>query len=207
MNKKHEFEIGTWELSAFFGCEHRSMRKLADRYSEHFKSLGTLIEKRQKKTNGRPVDEFRLNEAQTLFMCSLMPNDPRCIEFKKKIIMNIYNHELINITDELKKPAIERFGYVYIIEDNSRGLVKIGASINPKVRAKTICSTHNINNSKIFISPHIKDHTTAEIKIHAHFINYRKYGEWFSVGFNDAIEWLKSYIGTMEINNGENSCN
>jgi len=206
MDKKPEFEIGTWELSAFFGCEHRCMRRLADRYSEYFKSFGELIERRQKKTNGRPVDEFRLNEAQALFMCSLMPNDPRCIEFKKKIIMNIYNHELINITNELKKPAVERFGYVYIIEDNSRGLVKIGASINPKIRTKTICSTHNINNSRLFISQQIKDYTTVEVRTHAHFINHRKYGEWFNVKFNDAIEWLNSYIEKMEVSNGKNSC-
>lgn len=192
MENTSTFEIGTWELSAYFGSEHRGMRKLIKKYEEHFLNFGELKECRQKKTNGRPVDEFRLNEAQTLLMCSFMPNFPKCIEVKKKIIANLYNPELISVTDELKRPAIERVGYVYAIENKSTGLVKIGASVKPKIRVKAICATHGIEDVKVFVSNQVKNHTTIEAKAHVRFADCREFGEWFNISFVDATAWLLS---------------
>jgi hypothetical protein len=79
--------------------------------------------------------------------------------------------------------------YIYLIRDNNTGLVKIGRSIDPSLREKTIQS-ENPNLDLFWISPITQPKT--EKKLHIILKDKRIRGEWFDLTDGD-IEIIKTY--------------
>lgn len=79
--------------------------------------------------------------------------------------------------------------YVYLMKCNNTGLHKIGRSINPSSRERTILSQSS-SITIVFISP-ITSITTEKI-LHKRFSRKRIRGEWFDLNTED-ISIIKNY--------------
>ena len=64
--------------------KHRAVLELVDRYEERFKRLGPFTFETEK-SGGRPTRLSWLNEEQTIFVCSLMRNSERVVDFKERL--------------------------------------------------------------------------------------------------------------------------
>lgn len=83
-------------------------------------------------------------------------------------------------------------GYVYALHDDEQGLVKIGCSINPKLRIKTLARDNNIKGEyNFFISNKVSDYLLQEKRCHALFEGSRVGGEWFSSSFREIVDGIK----------------
>lgn len=80
-------------------------------------------------------------------------------------------------------------GYVYLVE-NGDGHVKIGSSVNPEQRIKTLSLHGGFLPEKQFIyGPHI-NYKGIEESLHKKFKKYHRVGEWFEID----IEWPKKIL-------------
>lgn len=80
-------------------------------------------------------------------------------------------------------------GFVYVIE-NEIGLIKIGTSINPGKRIKTIEGQTGLSITNKFLSPKCSNYYFIERVLHKRFDEARKHGEWFKANFNEACKYL-----------------
>jgi len=85
-----------------------------------------------------------------------------------------------------------RFGFVYAIE--TKNGVKVGRTINPYRRIKTIISQSNVPVTRIYLTDKISNSNKVEISTHKVLSNYRELGEWF----NCSIECAVDAINTIE---------
>jgi hypothetical protein len=104
--------------------------------------------------------------------------------------LQIYKSEM-EVIYENKPPGKRSMiaSYIYMIRDNNTGLIKIGRSINPILREKTIQS-ENPNLDLFWVSPTTQP--SIEKRIHSIFKNKRIRGEWFDLTDGD-IELIKNY--------------
>ena len=93
------------------------------------------------------------------------------------------------IAEFLPLLSSKRLTHIYIFKDDVRGFYKIGRSIKPKFREKTL-QAEIPSISTIFISP-LTDKKT-EKDLHKKFAHKRLRGEWFSLTQDD-IEIIKNY--------------
>jgi hypothetical protein len=84
-------------------------------------------------------------------------------------------------------------GYVYVLYNPKSKLVKIGKTKSPKSRFSTL-SNQNGSTFKYFITEQIYIESLVEKVMHNKFSNKRKKGEWFDIGFDDAVLELKSLL-------------
>ena len=90
-----------------------------------------------------------------------------------------------------KKRRLEQDSKVYFIRQGIDGPIKIGKSLNPKSRLKTLQTANPIPLSIILIIP---EYFYKEELIQEKFRKYRISGEWFHPAKEllDFIEYLKS---------------
>ncbi len=104
-----------------------------------------------------------------------------------------YNNELksyYGIDSCLKKGLIKsEQTHVYVMYDDNNGLYKIGRSINPSLREKTLGGSLP-SLEMIFVSP--ITHRKNEKVLHCHFKEKRVRGEWFSLNESD-FEHIKNF--------------
>ena len=79
--------------------------------------------------------------------------------------------------------------YIYIILDQKTGYHKIGRSIDPQFREKTL-QAEKPSHVMIWISP--LTHPSTEKIIHKYFASKRIRGEWFNLNVID-IEYIQNY--------------
>jgi hypothetical protein len=79
--------------------------------------------------------------------------------------------------------------YIYILKCHNTGLYKIGRSINPGFREKTLMGQIP-SITTVFISP--VTHPSAEKELHKIFKEKRVRGEWFSLNESD-LKFIKKY--------------
>lgn len=94
----------------------------------------------------------------------------------------------ISSTDYMK------IGYVYLLEDLERGLVKIGKTRKPKQRLSTLRTSSGVKGGREFITDRINGYGSLEKRMHMHFKDQRTQGEWFNVSFNDALDILSASV-------------
>lgn len=92
--------------------------------------------------------------------------------------------------DREKKDLNENYGYLYLLE-NRDGKEKIGRSLNPQNRIRSIETQGNLSVKNFFISHITKKHTETESKMHRKFKENREKGEWFNIPFATAKEYLQ----------------
>jgi phage regulator Rha-like protein len=97
---ENEPRAGTFILSKGFEVEHRALRKLVIKYKSEFEELGVIASAMQKPTEkgGRPINEFMLNENQSMYLGTLLTNNVIVRRFKLKLVKEF---------DRLKKDFIE----------------------------------------------------------------------------------------------------
>jgi phage regulator Rha-like protein len=83
--KGEELLVGTWKLSKGFGVEHRSLKRLVDKYKSEFETFGfitTPLQQIDKKNRGRQIEEYLLNEPQATYLTTLLTNNETVRAFK-----------------------------------------------------------------------------------------------------------------------------
>lgn len=89
----NEPRAGTFLIAKGFKREHKSVTNLIIKYKERFirlennksSSKGLIISKVPTKIAGRPIEEYLLNEAQTIFLGTIFRNSEIVLDFKEKI--------------------------------------------------------------------------------------------------------------------------
>ena len=84
-------------------------------------------------------------------------------------------------------------GHVYVIEDEN-GFVKIGVATNVAKRLKSINTSSAYKIVNTYKSPSCVTPYKIEKAAHLHFSNNNKKGEWFSISFLDAVNFVKKHF-------------
>ena len=82
-----------------------------------------------------------------------------------------------------------KLSHIYVMYDENNGYYKIGRSINPKFREKTL-QAEAPKVTALFVSP--LTYAANEQVLHREFAQKRIRGEWFSLCSSD-IDYIKSY--------------
>lgn len=98
------------------------------------------------------------------------------------------NHEAIKFQDQEK--------YVYLMVDDTNGLIKIGSSKNPKFREGTLQSKE----PKIFLIAYWKAPKQIENELHRMYQSKRRRGEWFRLTISELDE-IKQFMESLCISN------
>ena len=92
-----------------------------------------------------------------------------------------------------KKPKSEKPNFVYLALNNRNGYYKIGRSINPKIREKTLQSEEpEVEFIEKWIAPE-----KIEIELHRKFKTKKTRGEWFNLSEVD-LEILMTFMKVYE---------
>lgn len=93
--KMHDAEprAGTFLIAQGFDREHSKVVRLIEKYKDRFLRLENnkrlsrelIVHKVPAKTAGRPVEEYLLNEKQTIFLGSLFRNTEIVLDFKERL--------------------------------------------------------------------------------------------------------------------------
>lgn len=116
--------------------------------------------------------------------------------------------KVINLTDPItihgamKTVEMSKVGYVYLLEDVKRGMVKIGRSQNPTQRLDAIRTSAGILGGREYVTHRVQDSSSLEISMHNVFSEFRLNGEWFEVAFEKAVTALK-YLTPNELGDDE----
>ena len=186
---ENESRIKTSLISQGFGRRHEQIVRLIKKYDAEFKELGSIIIS-PINGQGRPLQDFLLNQGQVMFLSSLLKNTKVSLAFKKTLSQAFNSN--VDLLRKIKK-ALENFDfddtecrYVYAAQDQD-GNLKIGISNNPERRLKEL----NIGNACKLKLVYIKEASLPgyqdETLLHQAAIQRRIKGEWFK---KEAIEVL-----------------
>jgi hypothetical protein len=105
----------------------------------------------------------------------------------------VYKDNEAAIEKEFKKLGGERQKkpdtFIYIMKDEINGFCKIGRSVNPELRERTLQS----EKPSIKLIYKCKSFVSEENILHKKYNKYRFRGEWFRLT-NEQIEEIKSYL-------------
>jgi len=100
----NEPRAGTWILSKGYEVEHRAARRLVIKYRTEFEEFGIIATGLQKSNQGagRPVEEFMLNEGQSMYLGTLLTNTEKVRSFKRVVVKEFLRmkSELIRIASQ-----------------------------------------------------------------------------------------------------------
>jgi len=89
---KDEPRVGTFMIAEGFDRKHKAVTNLINIYKDRFIRLdnkdvskGLIARKVPAKKAGRPVEEYLLNEKQTIFLGTLFRNTEKVLDFKEKL--------------------------------------------------------------------------------------------------------------------------
>jgi len=109
---KDEPMAGTFIISEGFERKHKAVINLINRYKGRFLRLdnksspeGLIIRKVPAKKAGRPVEEYLLNEKQTIFLGTLFRNSEKVLDFKEKLAYAFVEQR--KLLDTLQKYRLE----------------------------------------------------------------------------------------------------
>lgn len=115
---------------------------------------------------------------------------------KKHIQIGIKDNDGCNfnyLNNEIIDKKTNSSGYVYIMKDeNYPELVKIGMSISPSIREKTL--SHTIPTISLYKVVKTKNMRELESAIHKQYENKRTRGEWFKLSENELNNLVKQYF-------------
>jgi len=87
--KKNDLMVRTGSLSKGFGVEHRALKKLIVKYKSEFETWGVIASPMQKldgKKEGRPIEEYEINEPQAAYLSTLLTNNETVRKFKHFLV-------------------------------------------------------------------------------------------------------------------------
>lgn len=104
--------------------------------------------------------------------------------------LRVYQSEMKSVYDFTQPTKRStQFTYIYLLKDYKSNYCKIGRSIQPKFREKTL-KAENPDCRILFISP--LTNLKIEKKLHSLFKEKRIRGEWFNLNNND-VKMIMSY--------------
>ena len=179
-------------LARKLNIKHQNIMKHITSNILLFKDLGYLEKTIGKTTEkgGRPDYYYNLNDLHIKFLLTLIKNDDVIKVIKKDIILNTFDIE------NFKKDPVQ--GYIYIIR-NINGY-KIGSSINPKQRIRTIETQQGCNVEIIAISDKRYDYKIKENELHNLYKNKNIIGEYFNLDNNDLNKIICNLYNTSPNN-------
>lgn len=86
-------------------------------------------------------------------------------------------------------------GYIYIISDRDRGIVKVGKSKNPEKRINVLINTCGIVDVDFFIFNECANHSHVEAKCHKAMSELKVKGEWFGCDLDYAKSVITPIVG------------
>tara|TARA_R110002020_G_C16169395_1_gene763963 strand:+ start:42 stop:1127 length:1086 start_codon:yes stop_codon:yes gene_type:complete len=145
-------------LDTFFKIDYKKIKKYAYDYIKFFKNIGLDLK--------HTTYEERIYWQQRLVIN---------IRDAKKGIELMKKYEHLFVEETTKTEYVRPQSKCYILKDNNTGFYKIGKSINPVFREKTLQSEKpTIQAVKIFKEDH-------EDELHKKYSKYRVRGEWFKL--------------------------
>lgn len=120
---------------------------------------------------------------------TFMGNTKRGIIYVRFIDKVKYYREYFNNTYQLKLNITERKEYVYLMINTETSLIKIGFSINPSYREKTLHSQE----PTIHLIACWQSSRKTEKELHLKYKSKRVRGEWFRLNMSDLYE-LEAYM-------------
>jgi len=125
-----------------------------------------------------------------------VPKDGTILAFQPVIPIRIYKRLSFLKTlyeDSVDKPYLDPVNKIYLMLDDTNGLIKIGKSKNPKVRERTLQSekpqTHLIVQ---WTAP-----ASVEKELHKRYSAKNKRGEWFRLSIKELDE-IKEFMDALE---------
>lgn len=87
---RNEPRTSSWVLKNGFDVDHRALTRLVKKYKSEFQEFGIVVTGLQQFSNGAgpPVKHFLLNEEQTYFLGTLLPNNEAVRKFKLILVKN-----------------------------------------------------------------------------------------------------------------------
>jgi len=181
----------TLEIAKGVGTNHKYVMALLDKYREGQNFLNAPCEILTKKTasgGGRPTRYAVLTEPQTSFLLMLMANSPAVMEFKRKFMENFRR-----VGGRVGMPVVfgevsERVGHLYVLENPTNSLCKIGRSVNPEVRMSGIATQAGFSPTRTWISPPLLEYGKFEALLLLAFEDCRGVGEWVVADFDAVVK-------------------
>lgn len=168
--------------------KHSSIMLHISKNIEIFKELGEIktykLDSGDK--GGRPEQGYILNDLHIKFLITLLKNDNFSKLIKKDIILNKFD------IDNFKKEP--KMGHVYVIKNNNGH--KIGSSINPEQRIRTIETQQGCKVEIILISNKRYDYKVKETELHNKYKGKHIMGEYFDLTDEDIME-ITCYLSGM----------
>lgn len=112
------------------------------------------------------------------------------------LLTKIYGN--YNMTQNLIKHTLENYsikdvGYVYVVEDKEKGIVKIGRSANPRQRIRNI-KRAACAQGREYVSRGVLDASGFENKAHKALAEHHIANEWFKVSFQEAVKIVQQLM-------------
>ena len=93
-------------------------------------------------------------------------------------------------------------GSVYVVEDTSRGLCKIGRTcVKDKPdydRALMVKKSSGVASGRVYNSPLVRDAVKLEGDMHKIYKDKRTAGEWFKVSYDDVVSTLEEHLDIVD---------
>lgn len=125
-----------------------------------------------------------------------------------EIFMAIQDYKELAFIEDCRmqmESALEKHqagGFVYVIEFDD-GHVKIGRSIDPDSRIKSVVGGNQSVMTRHWISERCDRYGDLEKAAHRHFSGHRKGGEFFEIGYEIAVEWIAGEWAKHKIRGAE----
>lgn len=114
------------------------------------------------------------------------------------LFSTITDYRALALFDDMDAFRCKKYGiraakgdHVYVIEF-ADGHIKIGYSVNPQKRVRTLGSSGPYTMRRFWISNPVKNASKLETLAHRHFKEHRVGGEFFTVAFDQTVEWIAS---------------
>lgn len=197
---------------AFGYKEHSKLKRVVLDNIELFEAFGgvRMVHSKPSKggKGGRPSESYALNMDHLLMLTALVKNSssskkteliPHLVgAYASASLLSIYN-----VISTMDLSEIDKDKYVYVARESESGRYKIGISINPEERIKSL----NTGNPEQLILVHaylaIESGYKSESLAHALFEGNRLKGEWFDKTID--LRLLPSYSAT-HIDGAECDC-
>jgi hypothetical protein len=176
---ENEPRIRDFDLAERLGfVEPRSIRKIIKRHEAKLLSFGTLPTYRTASVVGVPSTGYYLNCQQAVYLS--IKSESVCSDQARILIAQQVKdlYSIINALDSFEIPDDLPDMYIYAIQEEATGNIKLGISRNPSERLKQLQTG---NSSKLRLLMYRKAHNKFkdEHKLHKELIEYNIHGEWF----------------------------
>ena len=167
-----------------------SVRNLINKHRQYLEKFGSVGFKnevnKQNNQGGLKPKIFYLNEQQANLLLFLMKTP-----IELSVLFIKYNSSFKAIEEYSKIKTNLQKAFVYIVQFDN-GNLKIGFSSNPTKRLRTLeTQSGNLIIKRLLLEFNLKQEALAqEKKLHQQFAEFRTYGEYFNIDFDEVAKQI-----------------